>query len=183
MKDEILKLRKEGLSYDEIINKLGCSKSTISYHCKKNNLGQNKEKLNQEKINDLNEYYKTHTVIETAEYFKLGTATITKYVDKKRIILSSDERKDKNIERVKKRRRVLKEMAVEYKGGCCQQCGYNKCLDSLHFHHLNPNEKDFGISQNGVTRSWEKIKEELDKCILVCGNCHGEIHAGFIILK
>ena len=46
----------------------------------------------------------------------------------------------------------------------------------------HPNKKDFGIGQKGFTRSWEKVKEELDKCILVCANCHREIHAGIIQL-
>lgn len=81
---------------------------------------------------------------------------------------------------VQKRRDKIKEMAVQYKGGKCCVCGYNKYLGALEFHHLNPNEKDFGISNKGYTRSFEKVKEELDKCILVCSNCHKEIHAGLI---
>lgn len=81
---------------------------------------------------------------------------------------------------VQRRRDKIKEMAVQYKGGKCYICGYNKYLGALEFHHLNPNEKDFGISNKGYTRSFEKVKEELDKCILVCSNCHKEIHAGLI---
>ena len=68
-----------------------------------------------------------------------------------------------------------KELAVEYKGGKCQQCGYSKCKRNLCFHHTAPNEKDFTISSNHCF-SWEKIKKELDKCILLCMNCHGEVH-------
>lgn len=45
-------------------------------------------------------------------------------------------------------------MAVQYKGGKCCVCGYNKYLGALEFHHLNPNEKDFGISNKGYTRSF-----------------------------
>lgn len=81
-----------------------------------------------------------------------------------------------NVERVKKRRQNVKLMAVEYKGGCCVICSYNKCVKALDFHHLNPKEKDFSISKRGHTRSWNRIKIELDKCILVCSNCHSEIH-------
>jgi len=76
---------------------------------------------------------------------------------------------------VQKRRDKIKTMAVEYKGGACCKCGYNKCIAALEFHHLNPEEKDFGIGLKGYTRSWEKVKVELDKCILVCANCHREI--------
>lgn len=179
MKGEILNLRKEGKTYNEITEILGCSKGTISYHCNNNGLGT-KTKLANDIIIKINKYYKNHTVKETADKFKVGTATITKYCNNKRIILTEEERKFKNIERVKKRRRELKRMAVAYKGDTCQECGYHRCIDVLEFHHLDPNEKDFGIASKGVTRSWEKVKEELDKCIMVCANCHREIHAGLI---
>jgi hypothetical protein len=58
----------------------------------------------------------------------------------------------------------------------CVICGYSKCLASLDFHHRNPKEKDPNWRK---MRTWafEKIKNELDKCELVCKNCHGEIHA------
>lgn len=77
---------------------------------------------------------------------------------------------------VQKRRDKLKELAVGYKGGCCSRCGYDKYIGALEFHHLDPKEKDFGIAGKGITRSFEKLKIELDKCILVCANCHREIH-------
>jgi hypothetical protein len=77
---------------------------------------------------------------------------------------------------VQRRREGIKKMAVEYKGNSCEICGYDKCISALEFHHLDPTQKDFGISQNGITRSWEKVKIELDKCIMVCSNCHREIH-------
>lgn len=78
-------------------------------------------------------------------------------------------------EAVQKRRDILKMRAVEYKGGKCEKCGYDKCISALEFHHLDPSEKEFTITQ-GYIKSWEKTKIELDKCILVCSNCHREIH-------
>jgi len=72
-------------------------------------------------------------------------------------------------------RRALKKMLVDYKGGKCERCGYNKCLRALEFHHLNPSEKDFGIS-GCITKNVEELKNEVNKCILVCSNCHAEIH-------
>lgn len=78
---------------------------------------------------------------------------------------------------VQKRRDKLKQMAVEYKGGKCERCEYSKSLNALDFHHKDRTQKDFGISKAGITRSWNKVKAELDKCILVCSNCHREIHA------
>jgi hypothetical protein len=78
---------------------------------------------------------------------------------------------------VSKRRKKLKILAIEYKGGSCSKCGYDKCVDALDFHHLKPEEKEFNFSSGGYTRSWDKMKKELDKCILVCANCHREIHS------
>lgn len=77
-----------------------------------------------------------------------------------------------------KRRKQLRARACEYKGGKCQLCGYNRSMEALEFHHLDPQKKDFGISSSGITRSWEKVGKEIDKCILVCANCHRELHAG-----
>lgn len=77
---------------------------------------------------------------------------------------------------VAKRRRKMREMAIEYGGGKCQRCGYKKCVGALTFHHLDPSKKDFGVSANGITRSWLKTKAEIDKCILLCMNCHAEEH-------
>lgn len=81
-----------------------------------------------------------------------------------------------NTEAVQRRRDKLKLLAVEYKGGCCQHCGYDKYIGALEFHHLDPSQKDFSISGSGYTRSFEKMKPELDKCILLCANCHREEH-------
>ena len=71
-------------------------------------------------------------------------------------------------------------MAIQYKSGKCCICGYNRYIGALEFHHLGPNQKDFGIGSKGYTRSFDKVKKELDKCICVCANCHREIHAGLI---
>ena len=86
------------------------------------------------------------------------------------------------VEAVQRRRDKIKEMAVQYKGGKCCICGYNKYIGALEFHHLDPNQKDFGIGSKGYTRGFDKVKEELNKCICVCANCHREIHAGLIDL-
>jgi hypothetical protein len=73
--------------------------------------------------------------------------------------------------------RQYKMSAVEYKSGACQMCGYNKCMAALDFHHVDPKEKD-PLWKQMRTWSFERIKTELDKCILVCRNCHAEIHYG-----
>lgn len=75
-------------------------------------------------------------------------------------------------------RQRLKLRAIQYKGGGCQVCGYNRCVRALTFHHLLPAQKDFNVS--GSTRAWRVVKAELDKCILLCSNCHAEAHDGML---
>ena len=78
----------------------------------------------------------------------------------------------KKVKNWRKRRKV---QSILYKGGKCEKCGYDKCLSALEFHHIDPSKKDFTIS-TVINRKFEKIKNELDKCVLVCANCHREIH-------
>jgi 5-methylcytosine-specific restriction endonuclease McrA len=79
-------------------------------------------------------------------------------------------------EAVSAKRRKNKLMLVEYKGGKCEICGYDKCIDALEFHHINPKEKEIPIG-SGDIKSFDKLKKEVDKCILVCSNCHKELHS------
>lgn len=74
-----------------------------------------------------------------------------------------------------KRYRRYKKIAVEFKGGKCIKCGYNKCEGSLDFHHRDPTQKD---PQWKTMRSCslKRILKEIEKCDLVCSNCHREIH-------
>ncbi len=88
------------------------------------------------------------------------------------------DRREYMIKAVAKRRRKLRTMALEHGGGKCTICGYKKCTRALTFHHLDPSKKKFGLSARGITRSWEKTKAELEKCVLLCMNCHMEIHDG-----
>lgn len=73
------------------------------------------------------------------------------------------------------RRIELKERMVSYKGGACSRCGYKACLRSLDFHHIDPSTKSFTVSN--YSGKWETIQKELDKCVLICKNCHGELHS------
>ncbi len=80
---------------------------------------------------------------------------------------------------VKNWRKRTKELLVEYKGGCCEFCGYNRCIEALEFHHIDETTKEFAVS--GSTKSLEKQKKEADKCYMLCANCHRELHAGLPI--
>lgn len=79
------------------------------------------------------------------------------------------------IDRWKKR----KIKAIEYKGGKCECCSYDKFYGALEFHHLDPSEKDADWGKMRLW-NWDKIKLELDKCICVCANCHREIHKDMV---
>jgi hypothetical protein len=82
---------------------------------------------------------------------------------------------------VNQRKQERKAQAIEYKGSKCALCGYGRCHAALHFHHVNDEDKLFGISGKHAL-SWSKIKQELDKCVLLCANCHAEVHAGISII-
>jgi len=231
MRKEILKLRKEGKTYNEIRKILGCAKSTISYHCTKKETEENliymindvsikiqgdviklrkegktydeiykiingsltKEnirllcsknglsylnRLSEDDIKNIRELYiELRSTRKLAEIFSTSRDSIRKYV--KDIMIKTkqtkEERKKSLSNGVVSWRKRKKIELVEYKGGKCEKCGYNKCVKALTFHHLDPNEKDFTIS--GKSWSVDKLKKEVDKCILVCSNCHIEIHA------
>ena len=87
------------------------------------------------------------------------------------------DRREYLISAVQKRRKRVREMALEFLGGRCVRCGYDRCIEALEVHHLESSEKDFGISAKGYTRSWNRIRTELEKCELLCANCHRETHA------
>ena len=90
------------------------------------------------------------------------------------------DRREYLVMAVARRRKILRGRAVQYKGGKCISCGYYRCQAALDFHHVDTTQKEFGISMDGITRSWERVQKELDKCVLVCSNCHREIHAGIL---
>ena len=121
---------------------------------------------------------------ENMSYEKIGNKfgwnrhTIAKYLNPKPK-LSEKDLKENQVKSVINWRKRTKEKLVEYLGGKCVCCGYNKCHRALQFHHKDPSKKDFQIS--GTTKSFSRLKEEADKCILVCSNCHAEIHDGIIV--
>ena len=68
----------------------------------------------------------------------------------------------------------MKIKGIEILGGKCIKCGYNKSTAALQFHHSNPTLKEFNF--NSSFMSWERYKKELHKCVLLCANCHAELH-------
>jgi len=164
MEKELLKeLVDKKLTTRQIAEELNKSQTTVVYWLKKFELkSRSREKesrvcprCDQEK--KLDEFYQRRGKAGASSYCKVCTN-----------------------EQTTERSKAFKKRAVEYKGGCCEKCGYKKYIGALEFHHLNPNEKDFQLGGIKLLELTEAIKEELDKCILVCSNCHKEIHGGII---
>lgn len=74
-----------------------------------------------------------------------------------------------------KKRILLKYQLLKAKGGKCSICGYDKNSSALEFHHLDAIEKDFAISSSSTT-NFDKLLLEVEKCIILCANCHRELH-------
>lgn len=89
----------------------------------------------------------------------------------------------KQSEKVKLWRQRSKERIVAAMGGKCSLCGYCKCLSALALHHLDPSQKEISFGKiRANPRNWEKVVQELRKCVLLCHNCHSEVHANIIIV-
>lgn len=174
IKEWVINLRKEGKTYNQIHDITGVAKSSISDICRPLNLGGNQiKKLTPELINQAQELYnKLGNIKKVAEQIGIGYQRLSKVVK-----LNAPNKITKSQAVIDWRKRKKLQL-VDYKGGKCQICGYNKCIDALEFHHLDPKTKSFTIS--GSSKSFEHLKEEVDKCILVCSNCHKEIHAELI---
>jgi hypothetical protein len=82
--------------------------------------------------------------------------------------------KDKARERSRKEFAQVRGIFAKLKSSGCILCGYNKCVAALEFHHLDPSKKEHKLSQ---VRSLETIMRETAKCIVICANCHREIHS------
>ena len=85
-------------------------------------------------------------------------------------------------EAVSRRRRRVKQILVAEAGGRCQICGYDRSPVALHFHHLDPAGKTFGLASLGSSRGIAAMREEASKCALLCANCHAEVEAGIVKL-
>ena len=83
----------------------------------------------------------------------------------------------RQLAKMKARRWGVKKALLELFGGECVTCGYDGCIAAFEFHHINPEEKEFTISGSRTYgKSWDEILEEAKKCMLLCSNCHRELH-------
>lgn len=87
-------------------------------------------------------------------------------------------RRDDLIRAVKRSRKRKRDELLSARGSRCELCGYNRCPAALHFHHVDPSKKSFSLQLGNCTKPRDVLAAEAAKCVLVCANCHAEIHAG-----
>jgi hypothetical protein len=84
----------------------------------------------------------------------------------------------KDLVKKSKHKKLQHVQKIKKDGGCCI-CGYNKCVKALHFHHLNPQEKSYEITWGCFRgKSLDSLNKEMDKCVILCANCHAEVEEG-----
>lgn len=85
-------------------------------------------------------------------------------------------------EKVKKSNQKRRKTLVDIMGNKCLLCGFDKFPEALEFHHVNPEEKEFQLSGSTLSRSLSSQIEEIQKCVLLCANCHRGIHTNHLTL-
>lgn len=171
----------QGWTYFEIAKKLGCARSTISYHVKgegitPKNGGVKPSKTDIDLINKL--YDSGLSSRQVAKQVPYSRSTVLKYIKNPRPNRNPNQTKKSNSKAVMDWRARQKKKAREYLGGKCKICGYDKVNACLEFHHIDPSSKDWQPFSRGQTRRWQLLEPELDKCVLLCCRCHREVHAG-----
>lgn len=171
---------KENKSSYEIAKEVGKSQTTIKYWLKKHGL-----KTNYKMFNTSVKIIDNHKI---CDYCNVNKPLTDYHVKNKKTNQLNNKCKVCFNNEANERLLKAKTMFVKYKGSCCSVCGYKKCIQALEFHHLNPEEKDFEISgynlnTKNVTTLDPIIQKELDKCMLLCANCHREVHNNIITLN
>ena len=80
---------------------------------------------------------------------------------------------------IKQKERALKRKLelIRLKGSKCSKCGYEKNISALDFHHIDASQKEFSLdARNLSNKHLDKLKREIEKCVLLCANCHRETH-------
>lgn len=155
---KILELRSKGFGCRKIAKEIKCSKATVSKYINMKDSGVSVE----DHLNRLHRDKEKQSFANKIKNLEKSVSTGG----------TSESLYNKNL------RGVMKELLVALLGGKCRVCNYNKCMPSLCFHHYNPAEKAFELrSKELIKRSYVSVLEEAKKCVLLCHNCHTEIHA------
>ncbi len=168
--DRLADLIAEGLTQGQIAERLGRSASTVGYWLRRHHLKTQRAQLRGVPPRERPAYVERDCTQHGLTRF-VQTGSDGHY----RCLRCRSER-------VARRRRELKAILVREAGERCMICGYGRFVGALHFHHLDPAGKEFGIALGGVARSLAKVRKEACKCVLLCANCHAEVEAGVTAL-
>jgi len=169
--EELRILSNNGSSIYDISKKYKKGYSTIRYWLLKYNI-----KTNDAKTRDINNKNKNKTekpcvccnvIKQNSDFYTTGGSRSRGYC---KTCLSKYHQ-----DRIRK----VKIKMVLYKGGECERCHLklnNSHYSVFDFHHLDPTTKDPNFDRIKFQK-WETIKNEIDKCELLCSNCHRITHA------
>lgn len=157
MNESILKeLTNQGLSTYEIAKQMNCGQTNVRYWLKKFDLTTKSLTCN--------------TCGQTLQKKKVSFCSI-------KCRNATNNKKFNSYKCQQKRGRERKLNLIKLKGGCCEHCGYSKNIAALQFHHQDPTKKEHGLDMRKLSNStWEWCLSELEKCKLLCANCHAEEH-------
>ena len=174
-KELLIEMIGKGMSLNQIGKEVGKGLTTVRYWAKKHKVEfPNKpfKDINKKDYGETRFCPKCKKECETSEFYsrrdKSNSSSYCKQCTNYQTVL---------------RQRNLKKQMIEYKGGKCERCGYDRYYGALEFHHIDPDKKDFSLSHLKRYSFNQIIIDELDKCILLCANCHREIHAEQMSLK
>ncbi len=178
IQDRVINLRISKMKFNDIYNLLNgdVTRESLKLICRKNGLSFN-SRLSEKDGSEIKRLYmELKSIKAVVRETGFSFLAVRRFIDDP--IRKPPISRSQSVVSWRKRKKIE---LVEYKGGCCQVCGYDKSVRALEFHHIDPNEKDFTIS--GKSWSFERLKNEVDKCVLVCANCHIEIHEGLVKLN
>jgi transposase-like protein len=166
-RERLVALVEQGLTRAQMASELGCSTSTVAHWLRKHGLKSIRAR---------------QTFVATSEREAIGTCRThgrTRFIREGRGYYRCKACRKQRV--VEWRRRAKLKLVAEA-GGRCLLCGYDRCPGALHFHHLDPSLKGFGLASRGLTKSIARLREEASKCVLLCSNCHAEVEGGVTAL-
>jgi predicted transcriptional regulator len=173
----LLKLIEKGYSTYDISKELSIGQTSVRYWLKKHGLKTQRTLHKEQRVNTSETItskvcFKCKQLKNITDFYKINRRNkISYYSNCKDCCRSETSLSNKRV--------FYKKQLVEYKGGKCEKCGYNSCLNALEFHHRDPTEKEISITNlfKWGKLDFESAKKEIDKCSLLCANCHREIHS------
>jgi len=172
-RDELEPLVFEGLTIEQIAQRLGVGDTTARHWLRRHGLKTQRA----QRRSALDLMHKSGQREAEAECREHGLVRHVSVASERRLRCTKCR-----AEAVSRRRRKVKEILLKEAGGKCVICGYARHSAALQFHHVDPASKSFGLGVRGITRSIARLREEAAKCILLCANCHAELEAGAVEL-